>query len=138
MEELDQDIPMSSIDELPRLDTFSNLPVVDLATDDEDDVVDTEVDEPVPFEDDGTVRMSDLPEYVPLEIPTLVSSSNTTPKNVGEPVDLTIELDPRLQEMMDSTDYEALAVERAQQRREQVAEYNQTFCYEKCRIFCVR
>jgi len=124
MEELDQDIPMSSIDELPRLDTFSNLPVVDLTTDDEDDVVDTEIDKPIPIEEDGMVPMSDLPEYVPSEMPTLVSSANTTPKNVGEPVELTVELDPRLQEMMDSTDYEALAVERAQQRREQVAEYN--------------
>ena len=110
MEEIE--LLSSETNNLPTVGSFSVEPPVDLSNEDEDEI---EGDVPVPFEDDGILRSSSVPAYVPSEIPNLVPSANVLPESTEEPFEGTVELDPRLQDMVDNSDYESIAERRSQE-----------------------
>ena len=152
MSELNRSSTMSSIDNLPMLGS-SSFSTVNLSNDEEDeDEMESVVSEddvaPIqtmsaipeydpsiiptqlpPIEDDTSdspmqsaiSNMSSIPEYDPSAVPTTLPSTET-----DIPIEEdTGELDPRLQYILDNTDYEAIAETKTRQREIQVVEYNQ-------------
>ena len=132
MEDSNLSTLFSSDDDLPTIGEFSSSPL-DTSTDSEEDEKDIDV---LPYavpevategspEDDSL--FSEEPEYDESLIPTLVTSTVASPETAGglsEEPDVT-ELDPRLQEIMDNSDYEAVAEQRAVEITAAVEEFQQ-------------